>query len=63
MADQQTHAYGNVKGARAVPAMKGDALGRAKAKAPIASTPTDHVVAPPMVPRQVTSKTAGKRLK
>jgi len=57
------HAYGNVKGARPVPAMKTDALGRAKAKAPTGPTPADHVVAPTMVPRRVTSTTMGKRLK
>lgn len=62
MATQQRHAYGTVKGARAVPAMKTDTLGRAKAKAPTGPTPTDHVVAPPMAVRQVTPKTMGKRL-
>jgi hypothetical protein len=61
-AKAQQHGYGTVKGARRVPQMKGDSLGRAKAKAPMGATPADHVVAPNMVPRQVTSKTMGKRL-
>jgi len=57
------HAYGNVKGARSVPAMKTDALGRAKAKAPSAAEPAGHVVAPAAPVRRVTAKTMGKRLK
>lgn len=62
MAKPQPHAYGTVKGARSVPQMKGDSLGRAKAKAPTGPAPADHVVAPTKVPRQVTTKTMGKRL-
>ena len=62
-AKAQQHAYGNVKGARPVPQMKGDTLGRAKAKAPMGATPADHVVAPTLPARQVTTKTMGKRLK
>jgi hypothetical protein len=62
VADPQTHAYGNVKGARPVPEMKTDALGRPKTPTDMTTpTPTDHVVAPTMVPRQVTTRTMGAR--
>jgi hypothetical protein len=57
------HGYPAVKKARAVPAMRTDALGRAKAKAPMGGSPADHVVAPPIAARTVDSKTMGKRLK
>jgi hypothetical protein len=55
------HGYGAVKGAKAVPAMRGANLGRGKARTP-GTAPADHVVAPPIAARQVTNKTAGKRL-
>jgi hypothetical protein len=62
VADQHTHAYGNVKGARAVPQMKGTSLGRPKTPSDMtAPSPAGHVVAQPMTIRQVTKRTMGTR--